>query len=74
MRYMNPWFRSGKPEYGPAFYETSESPIEYRGVLIVERVPNVWDVVVDDVCVTQRAGPDGAKRFVDQEIFARTST
>lgn len=63
--YTNPWHKPGKPEYGPAVYETDAAPTEYGGHLIYRRLPVCWDVVKDGACVTQMAGPDGAKRAVD---------
>ena len=65
--YKNPWH----PDYGPSMYETDAKPIHYRGYLIYHRINsvssggNVWDVVMDGTCVTQRAGQDGAKRAID---------
>jgi hypothetical protein len=63
--YLNPWHKPGKPEYGPPAYETDVKPAEYRGFLIFHRLPQVWDVVKDGRCVTQRAGPNGARQFID---------
>lgn len=57
--------------YGPEFYVTDEPPSEYRGYLIYRRLPNVYDVVKDDVCVGMYAGPNGARRYVDKRIEAR---
>ena len=65
MRYRNPAHKPGRQEYGPEFYETSAAAVEYMGALIVNRVPGaVWDVVVDGVCVTQRAGKSGAMQAI----------
>lgn len=64
--YKNPWHKPTKPEYGPAMYSTDVKPVEYRGYLIYQRIHgHVWDVVKDGVCITQRAGPNGARRFID---------
>jgi hypothetical protein len=64
--YQNPWHKPGKPHYGPATYETDAVPEEYRGHLIFERIPGrCWDVVKDGACLTQLAGPNGARRAVD---------
>ena len=62
-RYRNPWHKPGKPEYGPAFYETVVSAKGCNGYLIYHRHVSVWDVVKDGVCITQRAGPNGAHEF-----------
>jgi len=64
--YSNPWHKSGRPEYGPALYESKAAPTEHAGALIFERVAGrVWDVVVDGTCVTQRAGLRGAKQAAE---------
>lgn len=63
--YTNPWHKPGKPEYGPAIYQTDAAPTEYGGHLIYHRQAQVWDVVKDGACVTQMAGPDGARRAID---------
>jgi len=66
--YKNPWHKRDKPEYGPVMYETDETPVEYKGYLIYERVIGlVWDIVKDGVCVMQMAGPRGARDFIDKE-------
>lgn len=67
--YTNPWYKPGKPEYGPPTYETRAVPMEYHGYLIYERIPGTcWDVVKDGACVTQRAGLSGAKWFIDARV------
>lgn len=64
--YKNPWHRPTQSHYGPAEYTTNAKPVEYRGYLIYERIDgHVWDVVKDGVCVTQRAGPNGARHAID---------
>jgi hypothetical protein len=60
-RYRNPWHKHNGSQ-GPAFYETNAKPFEHAGCLIYERIHGVvWDVVRDGVCLTQRAGRNGAK-------------
>ena len=69
-RYRNPWHTPGKPEYGPPEYTTGVKPTEYRGYLIYQRISgHVWDVVKDGVCITQRAGINGAKSYVKTLAF-----
>lgn len=64
--YRNPWHRPDAPMYGPARYETTARPVEYRGHLIFERIRGTcWDVVKDGACITQRAGINGARSAVD---------
>lgn len=64
--YRNPWHKPGRSEYGPQFYETTAKPRAHAGALIYERVPGcIWDVVVDGVCVTQMAGPRGAREAAE---------
>lgn len=67
-RYANPWHKAGKPEYGPAEYETDATPDEYGGFLIYHRLPAVFDVVKDGRAVTQMAGPNGARRWIDAQL------
>lgn len=69
--YSNPVHKPLKPEYGPAIYSTDAKPAEYRGYLIFQRIKGaVWDVVRDGVCVSQMAGPNGARTAVDQLLEA----
>lgn len=61
-RYRNPWHKKNGSQ-GPEFFQTDAKPFEHAGCLIYERIPGVvWDVVRDGVCLTQRAGRNGAKR------------
>ena len=70
--YINPWHKPGKPEYGPTKYETNVKPTEYKGFLIYNRIQaynlggGVWAVVQNGHCVTQRAGINGAKSYIDE--------
>lgn len=65
--YKNPWHHPLKPEYGPAFFATSATPQFYKGYAIYQRIEGrVWDVVRNGVCVTQMAGPNGARRAIDE--------
>lgn len=64
--YKNPWHNPRLSHYGPEFYTTDETPEEYRGYLIYNRTPCVWDVVKDGACVTQMAGPNGARQAIDK--------
>lgn len=65
-RYKNPWHKPKDTSCGPEFYTTYAKAKEYRGYLIYERIDGaVWDVVKDGVCLTQMAGPNGARRAID---------
>ena len=65
--YKNPWHKPLNNMYGPAMYSTDAKPVKYRDYLIYERIPGTcWDVVKDGECVTQLAGPNGAKRAIDK--------
>lgn len=68
IRYKNPWHQPAHPIYGPEFFETSKRPASYRGYLIFHRLDDVFDIVRDGACVGQCAGPNGARRAVDQMI------
>lgn len=64
--YKNLWHKENNPYSGPPSYTTNVTPVEYKGYLIYERIPyNVWDIVKDDACISQRAGPRGARDFID---------
>jgi hypothetical protein len=73
--YRNPWHKPGRPEYGPAVYLTHATPKHYRGYWIYERIPgHVWDVVKGGECITQRAGPRGARQAIDELCEAKNAT
>lgn len=66
--YKNPWHNPSNSMYGPERYYTHAEPKEYKGFLIYERITgSCWDVVKDGACVTQRAGPNGARRSIDEQ-------
>ncbi len=55
--------------YGPEFYETDTEPVAHAGAQIFKRWDQfgwVFDVVVNDVCVSQRAGMTGAMEFAEK--------
>jgi len=65
-RYRNSSFKNSHSGlYGPEFYETDVTPTAYKGFEIYRRLTECFDCVVDGVCVSQRAGINGAKRFID---------
>lgn len=68
VEYINPWHKSGRPEYGPKLYSTEASPTHYRGMLIYRRLDSCWDVVLDGTCITQCAGIGGAKLAIDKRL------
>jgi hypothetical protein len=70
--YRNPWHKEGRPEFGPAFYQTDVKADEYRGYLIYHRTMSVWDIVKDGSCVTQRAGVNGARQAIDELTVSPT--
>ena len=67
--YKNPWhIKNG--HQGPENYATDARPEYYKGYSIYNRIPgHVWDVVKDDICITQRAGINGAKRAIDFLVY-----
>ena len=65
--YKNPWHIFGKLEYGPAIYKNDGPVTRYGGYEIHHRQDQVWDVVKDGVCCTQRAGMNGAKSWIDDQ-------
>lgn len=66
MKYRNPWHSPTEPMYGPEYYETNAKPEEYKGYLIYNRLDGVFDVVKEGMCLTQMAGPNGAKQWIDK--------
>jgi len=50
----------------PAVYETDARPEPYRGVfMIYQRQRECFDLVLDGVCIAQRAGRRGATSMAD---------
>jgi hypothetical protein len=67
--YRNLFHNPHDPQYGPREITTDAIPTEFQGYLIYERVRGVvWDVVKDGVCVTQRAGINGAREWIGYEV------
>jgi hypothetical protein len=62
----------GRPyTYGPEYYETNSEPIEHAGHQIFERQEfgfPCFDVVLNGVCVAQRAGLSGAERIAEARL------
>lgn len=62
--YKNPWFKVGQdPDY-----HTDVEPITFEGYLIYHILPNQYDVVKNGVCISQRAGLNGAKLAAESVI------
>lgn len=72
--YRNPWHRPGKPEYGPAQYTTDAKPVRIGKYIRYHRVQssnfsaNVFDYVIDGVCVVQLAGPSWYEEKIDAHV------
>ncbi len=66
--YKNPWHRRFDNWSGPEVFQTNSEPVEYKGYLIFEKNSVQWDVVKDGVCISQLAGPNGARQKIDQII------
>ena len=69
-RYKNPWYDPRNPYSVPEFEADSEPVPASNGCLVYERREfgyPIFDVVKDGVCVTQRAGPNGARRAAEAE-------
>lgn len=69
-RYKNPWYLVRKGS-GPEYYEndSDSEPELYKGYQIFTRQEHgpIFDVVLEGICVTQRAGINGAKRAIDNK-------
>ncbi len=64
-RYRNPWAKSlNVPK--PDFYE-NDAPcvLEYKGFRVLKTVERGFDFVLNDCCVTQRAGMSNARRLIN---------
>ena len=68
--YKNPWYKGPKnPEFGPEYFKTDGTPVEYRGYKIYNRVRgHIWDVVKNDVCLDQLSGASGARQAIDKLV------
>ena len=64
-QYKNPWHIMGKKHHGPAMFVTDKKPILYNGYEIYNRQSSVFDVVRNDICVTQRVTLAGARHWID---------
>jgi len=70
VRYKNPW-HSKRDRFSKSHFETDARPIKYGDCIIYHRIRStskggdVWDVVLNGLCVTQRAGLNGAKQAID---------
>lgn len=69
-RYLNPWHKPNDASHGPRFYETEAKPAEYKGFKIYHVHNMRFDCVIDEaggpICKTQRAGINGAHRYIDE--------
>jgi len=75
-RYENPW-HDPTDRMSRSHFETDIRPVKYRGYLIYHRIKSssggdCYDVVKDDLCLTQRAGLNGAKKAIDDEDWKET--
>jgi hypothetical protein len=63
--YKNPWYEPGG-KYGPPVYTCEKRPmITYRGVQIFKVWERRYDVVMNGVCITQRAGASNPRQLID---------
>lgn len=58
--FHNPTYTGSQP-----VITTNTKPTEYKGHLIFKVHSQHYDVVKDGVLLTQRAGPNGARQFID---------
>lgn len=66
--YENSFYNKGD-KHSQAEISTNVTPAEYKGYLIYERVKgSVWDIVHDGVCVGMNAGPNGARKAIDEKL------
>jgi len=64
--YTNP-FHSANYTGSRAVIETNVPPTEYKNHLIFRHHSRHFDVVKDGVLIGQYAGPNGARKFIDQQ-------
>jgi len=74
MKYLNPWFDRNNI-HSRQYFETDAKPIKYKDYLIIPRINygagyngNCFDILKDGKLISQYAGINGAKRFVDSII------
>ena len=81
VRYKNPWASLSDKNSGKGYFEYNESmygpPKEYKGYLIYHRIRSTskggdcYDVVKAGVCLTQLAGPNGARKAIDNKSWEK---
>jgi hypothetical protein len=74
MIYINPFHNHDNPYSRESYDDRATVKTEYKGYLIIERSERhgiVWDVVKDNVIVSQRAGLNGAKAFIDERVIPK---
>ena len=71
--YINPFYNE-KYQNSKPIIVTENKPIIYKGIKIYHRINsyhsggNVFDVVCEGKCVAMRAGIEGAKKFIDENL------
>ena len=79
VNYLNPWYKSPGC-HAHEFFWCKAEPEVYRDLKIYKR-PDIdhpefftWDVVKDDVCLSQLAGPNGARKAIDEFLAGPTAS
>jgi hypothetical protein len=80
--YKNSWYKKYpaddfRKSIGPEFYESDSVPVEYAGLFIYQRQEfgyPIFDVVQNGICVSQRAGLNGAKQAAEAIVNAAGQT
>ncbi len=66
--YRNSFFKVKETPYRKEFYPVDPDKVEYKGYEIHQATVQEFHVVIDGVCISMRAGLDGAKRSIDARL------
>ena len=74
VKYKNPWYKAKERNpYSPEYFRynsgSGDGIEEYKGFTIYarwDRFALCYDIVKDDICISQMAGPNGARRKIDE--------
>ena len=74
VKYKNSFYKAGENNpYSPEYFiynpDTGNGIKEYKGFTVYarwDRFALCYDIVKDGVCVSQYAGPNGARRKIDE--------
>lgn len=71
-KYRNPWHKSLNVPTVEWYENDAPLVLEHRRVKVYKRFAQAFDFVLDDCCITQRAGITEAKREIDKILDGKT--